>query len=29
MNITITPIAETLIQQLIELGHGTPELIVE
>ncbi len=29
MNIAITPTAETLIQQLIELGHDTPELIVE
>ncbi len=29
MNITITPTAEMLIQQLIELGHGTPESIVE
>lgn len=29
MNIAITPAAETLIQQLIELGHDTPEAIVE
>ena len=29
MNIAITPTAETLIQQLIELGHDTPEEIVE
>ena len=29
MNIAVTPTAETLIQQLIELGHDTPEAIVE
>jgi hypothetical protein len=29
MNIAITPNAEALIQQLIELGHDTPEAIVE
>ncbi len=29
MNIAITPTAETLIQQLIELGHDTPEVIIE
>ena len=29
MNIAITPTAETLIQHLIELGHDTPEAIVE
>jgi hypothetical protein len=29
MNIAITPTAETLLQQLIELGHDTPESIVE
>jgi hypothetical protein len=29
MNIAITPTAETLIQQLIDLGHDTPEVIVE
>ena len=29
MNIAITPAAETLIQQLIELGHDKPEEIVE
>jgi hypothetical protein len=29
VNIAITPTAETLIQQLIELGHDTPESIVE
>lgn len=29
MNIAITPTAETLIQQLIELGYDTPEAIVE
>lgn len=29
MKIAITPTAETLIQQLIELGHETPEAIVE
>lgn len=29
INIAITPTAETLIQQLIELGHDTPEAIVE
>lgn len=29
MNIAITPTAETLIEQLIELGHEDPEAIVE
>ncbi|NJN49783.1 MAG: hypothetical protein HC805_08495 [Alkalinema sp. RL_2_19] len=29
MNIPITPTAENLIQQLLELGHETPESIVE
>lgn len=29
MNIAITPTAETLIKQLVELGYGTPEAIVE
>ena len=29
MNIDITPTAETLLQQLIELGHDNPETIIE
>jgi hypothetical protein len=29
MNIAITPTAETLIQHLIDLGHDTPESIIE
>lgn len=29
MNLAITPTAETLIEQLIELGHDKPEEIVE
>jgi hypothetical protein len=29
MNIAITPAAEALIQQLIELGHDDPEAIIE
>jgi hypothetical protein len=29
MEIAITPTAEALIQQLIALGHDTPEVIVE
>lgn len=29
MNISITPAAETLIQQLIELGYDNPEIIIE
>ena len=29
MNVAISPTAETLIQQLIELGHENPEIIVE
>ncbi|GAP93958.1 hypothetical protein [Leptolyngbya sp. NIES-2104] len=29
MNITITPTAEALIRQLIELGHDNPETIIE
>ena len=29
MKVAISPTAETLIQQLIELGHENPETIVE
>lgn len=29
MNIAITPTAETLIQQLVELGYDDPEVIIE
>lgn len=29
MKIPITPTAEALIQQLIELGHDNPEIIIE
>jgi hypothetical protein len=29
MNIAITPTAETLLQQLIALGHDNPETIIE
>lgn len=29
MNVVITPIAEALIQQLIELGYDNPEAIIE
>ena len=29
MNIFITPAAETLIQQLIQLGYDNPETIIE